>query len=100
MDVTNGNILWNINNNSTRELEDFIYANNKIYAFFSLGSGIIGDSTKLYEINPNNGVSIVKHSLYGRDRNGFNLGPRGMIFYKHSNGNEIIFSQSNSFMTL
>lgn len=94
IDVTNGNILWSINGNSNKTLNDFIYANNKIYAFFDLGAGIVGDSTKLYEIEPTNGNSVEKFALYGRDRGGFNQAPLGLIYYQHPNGNKIIFAQS------
>ena len=94
MDVTNGNILWSVNGNSNKTLNDFIHANNKIYAFFDLGPGIVGDSTKLYEIDATNGGSMEKFTLYGRDRNGFNQAPLGMVYHQLSSGNEIIFTQS------
>ena len=94
MDVITGNITWTINGSANKTLNDFIYANNKIYTFFDLGSGIVGDSTKLYEVNPITGNSIEKFTLYGRDRNGYNQAPLGLIYYQHPNGNEIIFSQS------
>jgi len=94
MDVTTGNVLWSINGSGSKVLNDFIYANNNIYAFFDLGGGIVGDSTKLYTINPVNGSSIEKFTLYGSGRNGFNQAPKGMVYYQHPNGNEIIFTQS------
>jgi hypothetical protein len=96
IETLSGNILWTSIGNSSKSLNDFIYANNKIYAFFDLGGGIFGDSTKLYEINSLNGSSTEKFTLYGSDRNGFNQGPLGMVYYQHPNGNEIIFTQSQS----
>jgi hypothetical protein len=97
IDISTGSEVWRISNTSTKSLNDFIYANNKIYAFFDLGGGITGDSTNLYEIDPVTGNSVEKYTLYGKDRNGYNQSPRGMIFYKHPNGNEIIFTQANGY---
>lgn len=97
IDANTGVELWRIPANSNNDLNDFIYMNNKIYAFFDLGGGITGDSTKLYEIDPLTGTTSDKFTLYGRDRNGFNQSPLGMVYYKHPNGNEIIFTQSNGY---
>ena len=94
IDVTTGNEKWKVSNYSKKHLNDFIFANNKIYAFFDLGGGIVGDSTKLYEIDPITGSSSEKFTLYGADRNGYNQAPKGMLFYNHPNGNKIIFTQS------
>lgn len=96
LDINTGLEQWRIQNNSTQSLTDFTSANNKIYAFFDLGGGIFGDSTKLYEINPLSGISLEKFTLYGRSRDGYNQGPLGMVYYRHSNGNEIIFTQAQS----
>jgi outer membrane protein assembly factor BamB len=97
INVLNGNEIWKIPNWSAKRLEDFIFSNNKIYAFFSLGVGVVGDSTKLYEINPLTGTANEKYTLYGSNRNGYNQAPRGMVFYQHPNGNEIIFIQSTGY---
>lgn len=97
LDVLTGSELWRVSGNSNKTLNDFIFANNKIYAFFDLGSGIVGDSTKLYEINPATGVSVAKFTIYGNDRNGYNQTPRGMLLYEHTNGNDIIFVQSTGY---
>lgn len=100
LDVSTGNQLWKINNWSKFHLDDFIYANNKIYAFYDLGGGIAGDSTKLYEIDYTTGVKTGKFTIYGRDRQGYNQVPKGMVYWKHPNGNDIIFTQSIGYINL
>ena len=39
IDVATGTEKWRISEHSKKELDDFIYANNKLYAFFNYGGG-------------------------------------------------------------
>jgi len=93
IDYNTGQQLWLIDGTGAKQLDGFIHANNRIYASFNSG-GIIGDSTKLYEIDPLTGQDTEKFTIYGDDREGYNQSLKDMVYWSHPNGNGVIFVQS------
>ncbi len=89
IDPSTGNEVWRF---SPAYLSDYVYADGSIYAFFDQGNS--ADSTALYKINPLSGSAMHLYSVYTSDRAGYSQSPRGIAYWKHPNGNEIIFAQS------
>ena len=87
MDPSTGNEVWRL---SPAYLSDYIYANGSIYAFF-----YTRDSAMLYKINPITGSNNKIYTIYSADRDGYSQSPNGMVYWKHPNGNDIIFVQSS-----
>lgn len=90
---TTGASLWSFDG-SGGQLADYTFGNGKVFVYIYY-NGLAGPLTKLFSLDPRTGASNLEHTIDKVDRSGYAQRPKGMVYYKHPNGNEIIFTQSS-----
>ena len=94
MDINTGNVLWSFDGFGGT-LADYIFGNGKVYVYVYY-NGLVGPLTKLFSLDPLSGSSQLEYTINKADRGGYRQNPKGLVYYQHPNGNEIIFAQSGS----
>lgn len=93
INASTGVNLWSFDGNGG-ELADYTFGNGKVFAYIYY-NGLVGPLTNLFSLNPSTGTSQLEFTIDKADRDGYRQRPKGMIYYQHPNGNEIIFTQSS-----
>ena len=96
VNVTTGKTMWTYGANTalTSAINGLGYGNNKLFVSFNYGwKETLNDSTLLFSIDPLSGIGTHEFTLYTKKRGGYRQTPSTPVYWKHPNGNDMLFLQ-------